>query len=411
MKENKLSLKVTRRDFLKTAALVGGAAAAPAFLTSCGPGGTDKPIKIGMLVPNSGPFATNGEDTTTAIKLWIDGHLGGEIAGRKVEYVEEDTETNPEVGLQKARKLVEQDEVDVLVGVISSGVLMAIRDYIHEAQKLLVVTNAGANAISRGLKTPYIWRASMTNWMDSALWPYWAYENLGTRAIPVVLDYTAGYEVRDSMVYAFQDAGGTIVDEVLVPFPVMGDPAPLITDIASKDADFFYLFNPGGNGVSFFQAAVEFGLFDQIQMFAAEGSSSEDMLAAYGDPAEGIKSSWNWSFIDDIPENQAFIKEHIDTYSQPPTSYSVQAYDAARIISTMIERLEGDTSDVNAMVDAMAGISFASPRGPFTLDEKTQNPRQNWYLREAVRHTDGQLHQKTLLTLGEVVDPGDDSKG
>ena len=63
------------------------------------------------------------------------------------------------------------------------------------------------------------------------------------------------------------------------------------------------------------------------------------------------------------------------------------------------------------MVDAMAGISFASPRGPFTLDEKTQNPRQNWYLREAVRHTDGQLHQKTLLTLGEVVDPGDDSKG
>jgi ABC-type branched-subunit amino acid transport system substrate-binding protein len=101
MKDNKLSPKVTRRDFLKAAAVVGGAAVAPAFLTSCGPGGSDQPIKLGMLVPNSGPFATNGEDTTTAIKLWIDGHLGGEIAGRKVEYVEEDTKPTPKSACKK----------------------------------------------------------------------------------------------------------------------------------------------------------------------------------------------------------------------------------------------------------------------------------------------------------------------
>jgi branched-chain amino acid transport system substrate-binding protein len=411
MKENKLSLKVTRRDFLKAAAVAGCAAAAPAFLSGCGPGGSKDPLKIGLLIPKSGNWATYGVDNSNAIRFWFDVKMGGEVAGRKVEYVEEDDENNPEVGLQKTRKLVEQDNVDVIVGVVGSGVLMAIRDYIHEAQKLTIVTNAGANALSRGLKTPYIWRASMTNWMDSALWPYWAYKNLGKKAVAVVADYTAGHEVRNSMVYAFEDAGGTVVDQVLVPFPVMGDPAPIVADIASKDADFFYFFLPGAAGVALHQAAVDFDLFSKIPMFAAEGSASEDMLRAYGDSGEGIKSSWNWSYIDEIPENQAFIKEYTEKYEIPPSSYTVQAYDSARIISTMIERVEGDTSDVNAMVEALAGISFASPRGPFTLDEATQNPRQQWYLREAVRHTDGKIHNKTLENLGEVVDPGDDSKG
>jgi branched-chain amino acid transport system substrate-binding protein len=364
-----------------------------------------------MLIPKSGNWATYGTDNSNAVRFWLDGKMGGEVAGRKVEYVEEDDENNPEVALQKARKLVEQDNVDVIIGIVSSGVLMAVRDYLHEAQKLTIISNAGANAISRDLKSPYIWRASFTNWMDSAMWPYWAYKNMGKKALCVVADYTAGHEVRDSMTYAFQDAGGTVDDVILVPFPVMGDPAPIVADIANRDADFFYFFLPGAAGVAFYKSAVEFDLYSKIPMFAAEGTASEDMLRAYGDTAEGIKSSWSWSYIDNIPENQSFIKEYTEKYAIPPSSYTVQAYDSARIFSTMVERLEGDTSNVDKMVEALAGISFASPRGPFTLDEATQNPRQNWYLREAVRHTDGAIHNKTLENLGEVVDPGDNSKG
>ncbi|MEM7344485.1 MAG: ABC transporter substrate-binding protein [Chloroflexota bacterium] len=409
---NRKSFYFTRREFLKAAGVSAVALAGAPLLSSCGAfgGGASGPLKIGLLVPTSGNFGGYGSEITNGIKLWVDS-MGGEIAGRPVEYVQEDTEGNPEVGLQKARKLVEQDNVDVMTGIVSSGVLMACRDYLHEAQKMFIVANAGANPISRGAKSPYIWRASFSNWMMGAKMGEWTANNVGKKAVGVFADYTAGHNERDSFVYHYTEAGGTIEDLVMVPFPGMGDPAPIIADLANKDADFFYIFLPGGAGIGFFQAAVDFDLMSQIPMYANNAQTSEDILRVIGDPAEGIISSWLWGYVNDIPENNAFIEAYEGAYGLAPSSFSVQGYDAARVISTMLERVEGDTSDVDAMVGAMSGISFASPRGSFVLDEATQNPRQDWYLREVVRHTDGELHNKVLENLGEVVDPGDDSKG
>lgn len=399
-----------RRQFLKMAGATALAASLPGLLSACG-GGSTGPIKLGVLVPFSGNFAGYGNEILSGIQLYIDDDLGGEIAGRPVEYVVEDSEGNPETGQQKARKLVEQDEVDLAMGIVSSGVLMAVRDYFHEAQKLFICCNAGANPISRELKTPYIWRASFSNWMMGAKMGGWTAENVGKKAVGVFADYTAGHNERDSFVYHFQEAGGTIEDIILVPFPQMGDPAPIIGELANKDADFFYIFLPGGAGISFFQSAVEFDLMSQIPLYANNAQTSEDILRVIGDPAEGIISSWLWAYLLDNPENNAFVPKYEEKYNLSPSSFSVQGYDAARIIATMLERVEGDTSDVNAMVDAMSGIEFASPRGNFVLDEATQNPRQDWYLREVVRHTDGQLHNAALENLGEVVDPGDNSRG
>ncbi len=400
---------MNRRSFLK---LAGGAAATlaiPSVLSGCGTGGSSGPLKIGLLVPSSGNFGAYGSEITNGVKLWMNS-LGNEIAGRPIEYVQEDTEGNPEIGLQKARKLVEQDNVDVMTGIVSSGVLMACRDYLHEAQKMFIVANAGANPISRGAKSPYIWRASFSNWMMGAKMGEWTANNVGKKAIGVFADYTAGHNERDSFDYHYTNAGGSI-EHVMVPFPGMGDPAPIVADIANRDADFFYIFLPGGAGIAFFQAAVDFDLMSQIPMYANNAQTSEDVLRVIGDPAEGIINSWLWGYVNDIPENNAFIEAYEGEYGLAPSSFSVQGYDSARVISTMIERTEGDTSDVNKLVEAMNGISFASPRGSFVLDEATQNPRQDWYLREVVRHTDGLLHNKVLENLGEVVDPGDDSMG
>ena len=239
----------------------------------------------------------------------------------------------------------------------------------------------------------------------------WTAENVGKKAAVVIADYTAGHNERDSFVYHFEAAGGTISEIVAVPFPQMGDPAPIIGSIANIDADFFYLFLPGGAGLSFFQSAVDFDLMNQIPMYVNNAQVSEDVLPVLGDPAEGIISSWLWAYLLDNPENTAYISAFEGKYSRTPSSFSVQGYDGARVVAEMLKRVEGDTSDVNKMVDALAGISFASPRGSFVLDEATQNPRQDWYLREVVRHTDGHLHNAVLENLGEVVDPGNDSKG
>ena len=405
-----ISPKMSRRGFLKAAAAMGATVALPTFLSGCS-GGASGPLKVGILLPFAGNFAVYGNDIDAGIRLHLEDELGSEIAGRKIEFVQEDTEGNPEVGLQKARKLVEQDEVDLVMGIVSSGVLMGVRDYFDEAQKLLICCNAGANPISRGGKTPYIWRASFSNWMMGAKMGSWTAENVGKKAAVVIADYTAGHNERDSFVYHFEQAGGTIAEIVAVPFPQMGDPAPIIASIANIDADFFYLFLPGGAGLSFFQSAVDFDLMGQIPMYVNNAQVSEDVLPQLGDPAEGIISSWLWAYLLDNAENTNYISSFEGKYNRTPSSFSVQGYDGAKVVSTMLERVEGDTSDLNKMIDALAGISFASPRGSFVLDEKTQNPRQDWYLREVVRHTDGELHNAVLENLGEVVDPGDDSKG
>lgn len=412
-----------RRNFLKTAGAMGVAATLPVGLAGCAPpapagapaasggGASSDPIKIGLLVPNSGNFAVYGSELQRGTQLYLDGDMGGEVAGRPIEYVIEDSEGNPEVALQKARKLVEQDEVDLVSGIVSSGVLMGVRDYFAEVKKLLVVSNAGANPISRGLKSPYIWRVSFSNWMMSAKIASWLPENAGKKGALIVSDYTAGHNERDSFVHHFTEAGGEVVKTILAPFPAIGDPAPLIADLASTEADFFYIFVPGGNGLSFFKSAVEFGLMEQLPMYTNNAQTSEDVLPILGDDAEGIIGSWLWAYVNDIPENNTFIEAYEAQHSISPSSFAVQGYDAGRVIAEMITRTEGDVSDVDKMVEALAGISFNSPRGPFTLDEATQNPRQEWYLRQVVRTEDGALHNAAIENMGEIVDPGDDSMG
>lgn len=405
--------RLNRRTFIKAAGVLGAAAALPLGLSGCAPsgGGSNGPIKIGLLVPNSGNFAVYGSELERGTRLYLDGDMGGEVAGRKIEYVIEDSEGNPETALQKARKLVEQDEVDLVTGIVSSGVLMGVREYFDEVKKLLIVSNAGANPISRELKSPYIWRVSFSNWMMGAQMATWLAGNVGKKGALIVSDYTAGHNERDSFIWHFEQAGGEVVKTLLAPFPAMGDPAPLIADLATTEADFFYIFVPGGNGLSFFKSAVEFDLMSQIPMYTNNAQTSEDVLPQLGDAALGIKGSWLWAYVNDIPENNDFIARYEKEHSISPSSFAVQGYDAGHVIAEMLTRVEGDTSDLDKMIGALSGISFASPRGAFTLDEATQNPRQNWYLREVIRTEDGALHNAALEDLGQIVDPGDDSMG
>lgn len=204
--------RLNRRSFIRAAGAVGAAAALAFGLAGCdawapaggGGGASSDLIKLGILAPNSGNFAVYGSELERGTKLYLDDMMGGEVAGRAIEYVFEDSEGNPEVALQKARKLVEQDEVDLVTGIVSSGVLMSVREYFDEVQKLLVVSNAGANPVSRGLKSPYIWRVSVSNWMMGAKMATWLAENVGTKAALIVSDYTAGHNERDSFIWHFE---------------------------------------------------------------------------------------------------------------------------------------------------------------------------------------------------------------
>jgi branched-chain amino acid transport system substrate-binding protein len=138
--------------------------------------------------------------------------------------------------------------------------------------------------------------------------------------------------------------------------------------------------------------------------------TEEDVLPAQGDSANGIRTALHWSYVLDNAENTAFKEAYLARTGNPANVFAVQGYDTARVVKDMLDAVEGDTSDVEAMIGALGGVSFDSPRGLFRLDANSQSPEHNMYLRE-VQTIDGELHNAILETLGLTVDPGDDSKG
>jgi branched-chain amino acid transport system substrate-binding protein len=400
---------ITRRDFLKAAGVVGAGLAASPLLSACGSSTASGPVKIGVLLPYSDIYAVLGESITEAMKMYFES-VGNEAGGRQIELITEDTEIKPDVGQQKARKLVEQDNVDFVAGVVSSGVLMGSRDYFDETKKLLICANAGANPISRGAKTPYIWRTSFTNWQPN--WPLgtWAHENVAQQAYISAPDYAAGHNMADAFTNSFEAAGGEILGTQFTPFPNMGDPAPFITELADADTPMVYCFYSGGAAVTFVKAYGEFGLTGNIPLVAAGFTVEEDVLPAQGEAALGTLSGLHWALLLDNLENKAFTAAYKERTGKDANVFAMQGYDTGRVIVEMLNAVEGDTSNVDNMIDALGGVSFNSPRGPFALDANSQNPRQHIYVRE-VQEVDGALHNVVITDLGEVTDPGDDSKG
>lgn len=403
----KLNTGISRRGFLKLASGVTAASVMPAVLSSCGGGAASGPVKIGLLLPYSDIYAVLGESITEAMRMYFDEN-GNEAGGRAIEIITEDTEISPDVAQQKARKLIEQDEVDLIAGIVSSGVLAGLRDYLDEMQKLTIVANAGANALSRGAKSKYIWRTSFTNWMAPHAMGTWAAANVGKTAVISVPDYAAGEDNITGFTSSFEAGGGQVIAVQRTPFPNMGDPAPFIAELADSGADMVYSFYSGGGAVTFVNAYAQFGL--DIPHVTAGFTVDEDVLPALKDSALGVRNTLHWALLLDNPENQAFTAAFKERTGRDADTFAVQGYDTARVIAEMLNEVEGDTTNIDGMIDALTGVNFNSPRGPFSIDPNSQAPTQNEYLRE-VQLVDGVHHNVVLENLGLVTDPGDDSMG
>ncbi len=404
---------VTRRRFLQSAGLLVGAVAAGPVLSACSNltgGGSSGPLKIGLLLPYSDIYAVLGESITNAMKLYFES-VGNEAGGRTIEIVQEDTQMKPDIGLQKARKLVEQDEVDLVAGLVSSGVANAVRDYFDENKKLLIIANAGSNVLTRAKKSKYIFRTSFSNWQPN--WPLggWAYDNVAQEVFVSAPDYAAGHNMVDAFLNGFQAKGGKLVAEPqYTPFPAMGDPAPFITQIQEANPPMVYTFYSGGAAVTFVKAYGEFGLTGKIPLVAAGFTVEEDVLPAEGDAALGTISGLHWALQLDNPENKKFTEAYKAKTGKDANVFAMQGYDTARVIVDSLDAVEGNTSDSDKLIATIEGVTFPSPRGTFKFDPKTHNVVNHVYIRK-VEDVGGTLHNVVLEDLGEFPDPGDDSKG
>lgn len=380
--------------FMVTAVSAGG----------CGGGGTGKsskgPVKIGMLVSYTGSFASCGQDITRGAELYLD-EVGWKVAGRPIKLFKEDTEMNGQVGLQKARRLVESEKIDILTGIVSSTVAYAIRDYIVANKIPLVIANAGATGLTREKGSRYIFRVSFANGQFEYPMGSYAYQKLKLRKVVVMApDYAAGHEKANGFMSGFKDAGGEIIQEI---YPKLGttDYGPYLAQI--KNADAVWVHFSGSDSIRFVKQYAEYGLKEKMPLLSSGDLVDESSLPYQGDAAVGILSSHHYSAALDTDENRQFVKKYLNRYGEVPNMFAEQGYVAARVIVTALEATGGDTADTEKLLDAIRKVRFNAPRGPFKFDPQTQNVIFNTYIRR-VEKKDGRLVNTVLEIVPDVAD-------
>ena len=395
--------RMTRRTLLATASLAAAGALAGPWVRRAHAQGA--PLKVGLVLPYTGVYAVLGESITQGMEL-VFARENWTVAGRKIEMIKEDDEMKPPVGIRKTEKLIDSDRVDILTGPVHSGILMGMRDKVHGSKTILIVSNAGADAISRDRCSRWIFRTSFSNWQPNQPMGGWVAKNVAKDVFITAPNYQAGKDQLDAFKETFVPAGGKIVGE---DYPKLGetDYAPYLTKIRQSGAKAVYAFFSGTDAVNFVKQFDQFGLKATVKLTGAGFLTEPDVLPAQGKSALGVITGHFYTPLLDNPTNQRFVKDFREKFAgKMPDGFACQGYDTAEVIVRALKTVNGNTQDKDKLVDVIAKVEFDSPRGRFRFDPKTHNVIQPFiYIRE-VKETPLGLNNVPIDKVADVRDPG-----
>jgi len=412
--------RISRRTFLisTSAAAVaacapsgssGTAASSPAGSVVSSPG---KALKIGQLLPFTKVYAELGNSMKRSTDLYIK-LKGNTLANRPVTVIYEDEANDPQVGLAKTQKFIDQDQVDVMLGVVATPIAYAIRNAVDSAKMIYIATNAGGNALTRttnnctpSCKSPYIFRTSFSSYQISEpIGEYMAGKKGVKEVFTFVADYGFGTESQADFTTGFTKNGGKITGSLKAPLG-SADFVPFVTQLKNQPTKDIYSFFSGADAVKYIQAWNQLGLpAAGYKMNGAGFLTEQDVLAVVKDQANGAITSLFWAVELDNPENKAFKDAYQKEYNLLPDVFAVQAWDGMQALDLALQATKGDTSDKQKLIAALEAVKFNSPRGAFEFDPATHNPIQDMYMRE-VKTANGQTVNTISDKIGRVTDPG-----
>ena len=339
---------------------------------------SNAPIKVGFMLPASGTYASLGTMIENGFKLYVD-EQGGKLGGHEIQYFKVDDESDPAKATDNVNKLIKRDKVDVLVGTVHSGVALAMAKVARDTNTLMIVPNAGADAITGALCAKNIFRTSFTNWQPAYAMGKVVADRGHKKAITITWNYAAGLEAAKGFVEGFEKNGGKVTDNLTLPFPNVEYQA-LLTQIASQKPDAVFAFFAGGGAVKFVKDYAAAGLNKTIPLYGP-GFLTDGTLEAQGAAAQGILTTLHYGDNLTVPRDKAFRLSFAKTYKTNADVYAVQGYDAAQLLDNGIKGAGGDIANREQMLKAMRTTAIDSPRGKFMLSA-AQNPVQDIYLRE-----------------------------
>ena len=335
-------------------------------------------LKVGLMLPYTGTFAALGTAIENGFRQYV-GEQGGKLGGREIEFIKVDDESDPSKATDNVNKLVKRDNVDVIVGSVHSGVAMAMARVAKDSGTLLIVPNAGADAVTGPMCAPNIFRSSFSNWQPG----YAMGEALAKKGVKNVATITWKYAAGDEMVKGFREAfekgGGKVGKELNLPFPNVEFQA-LLTEIAAAKPDAVFAFFAGGGAVKFVKDYAAAGLNKTIPLYGT-GFLTDGTLEAQGDAADGVQTTLHYADGLNTPRDNAFRLAYAKAYKLQPDVYAVQGYDAAQMLAIGLAATQGDVSKKAEFAAALRKAKVDSPRGPFTISA-SHNPVQDFYLRQ-----------------------------
>jgi len=362
-------------------------------------------IKVGVIAPFSGPFATAGQTFKQGIEVYQAQH-GKTVGGNTVEFIFKDLDqANPAQSKALAQELIVKEKVGYIAGFFFTPDALAVAPLIDEANIPCVIFNAATSAITE--KSPRYVRTSFTLWQNTVpLAEHMAKQGI-RKVVTAVSDYGPGIDGETAFKQTFEKAGGQVVDAIRMPLKST-DFAPFMQRIKDSGAEAIYAFLPAGpTTLAFAKAFNENGLKEKgIKFFGPGDITQEPDLPALGDAALGITTTFNYSQVHDSEMNRQFLAKHKELFgsSDSVTFTSVGAYDGTHVIYKMIEAT-GGKSDGTKAVEAVKGMAWESPRGPLKIDPDSRHVTQTIYLRVTERK-DGKLQNTEVASFPNQPDYG-----
>jgi branched-chain amino acid transport system substrate-binding protein len=377
-----------RRQFLRTTGLTLSATALGTPYIAAGRAQASA-IRIGLLAPLTGVAASGGREMVEGTQFWFE-QIKREISGRKVELLVEDDASNPDVSLQKARRLVEQANVHMLMGNLLANTGLAVANYVKRNGTPYFIPIIAADDLTQRDRIRNVIRVA--GYSASAFsHPFgdWTFKTGYRKVATISQDYSFGHEQCGGFAQVFTESGGQIVAQLWHPLNT-SDFSPYLGQLADLKVDAVFAMENGADATRLLQQFASFGLKGRIPMIGAMNLTDQSVIRTLGSEPEGIFSAGHFAEGADNPATQKFVKDYAAKYDKIPSLFGFSMYSGAMWVSRAIERVGGKVEDRDALIDAVLKSDLRdSPLGKTVRLDAYGNPIYDVYIRKVVRRDDG----------------------
>ena len=372
------------------------AVVATATLAAAGAASAQEVVKVGLILPMTGPFASTGRQIDWAVKLYQQQH-GDMAGGKKIQVILKDDTGVADVTKRLAQELIVNDKVAVLAGFGLTPLALAVAPLATQAKVPMIVMAAATSTITEA--SPFIARTSFTLPQATVPMAEWAAKNGIKKVATLVSDYGPGIDAERAFTAAFQKSGGT-VENLRVPL-ANPDFAPFLQRAADAKPDALFVFVPSGVGAQLMKQFVERGLDKSgIRLIGTGDMTDDDILNEIGDPALGVITSHHYSAAHDSPENKAFVEAFKKVSGgKRPNFMAVGGYDGMHLVYEGLKKSNGQTGE--PLMNAMKDIAWPSPRGLVSIDPQTRDLVQTVYMRK-VEKVAGEYYNVEFDKIADV---------